>query len=105
MCDISSVTEKCQQIKQQVLQCTGAVNIVDDIIIHGVNKEEHDKMLVAVMKKIKECGMTLNRDKCKFNLSKINFCGLVLPDKGTAPTDEKVSAVMEAHEPNYAAEV
>ena len=73
MFGINSATEKYQQILQQILQGTGAVNIVDDIIIHGSNKVEHDQRLLNVLKKIKECGMTLNKQKCEFNLSRINF--------------------------------
>ena len=82
MFGINSATEKYQQILQQILQGTGAVDIVDDIIIHGSNKVEHDQRLLNVLKKIKECGMTLNKQKCEFNLSRINFFGLVLSDKG-----------------------
>ena len=105
MFGISSATEKYQQIMQQVLQGTGAVNIIDDVVVHGANQQEHDKMLINVLKRLKECGMTLNKEKCKFNLSKIKFFGLVLSERGIGPAEEKVSAVIEARKPKDATEL
>ena len=49
--------------------------------------------------------MTLNKQKCKFNLSRINFFGLVLSDKGIGPTEDKVKAIVEAREPKDSEEV
>ena len=61
--------------------------------------EEHDARLNKVMESLQEKGLTLNSDKCQFRISKIEFVGHVLSEKGVAPTEEKVKAVLEAREP------
>ena len=57
------------------------------------------------MERLREKGLTLNADKCWFQISKIEFIGYVLSEKGIAPTEEKVKAVLEAKEPATASEV
>ena len=50
MFGVSSAPEQYQHIIRDVLQsCEGIVNIVDDIIIHEVTMEEHDRRLFAVL--------------------------------------------------------
>ena len=100
MFGITSAPELYQHIIQQILQgCDGAYNISDDIIVHGRSVEEHDARLNKVMERQREKGLTLNSDKCQFRISKIEFMGHVLSEKGIAPTEEKVKAVLEAREP------
>ena len=36
----------------------GAVNIVDDVLVHGRGVKEHDGNLFAVLNRLKECGLT-----------------------------------------------
>ena len=50
-------------------------------------------------------GLTLNRDKCQFKLSHLEFMGHVLSALGFSPADVKVKAVVDACEPTNAAEV
>jgi len=46
MFGINCAPEMYQQVMQQVLQdCEGVHRIMDDIIIHGASKEEHDARL------------------------------------------------------------
>ena len=64
---ITSAPEKYQNIIKDVLQgCPGVANIADDLIIHGKGLEEHDRHLFGVLKRLKECGLTLNAGKCQF---------------------------------------
>ena len=40
---------------------------MDDVLVYGKSQGEHDERLVAVLKCIEECGMTLIiSDKCEF---------------------------------------
>ena len=67
--------------------------------------EEHDARLNKVMERLREKGLTLNSDKCQFRISKIEFMGHVLFEKGIAPPEEKVKAILEAREPATVSEV
>ncbi|CAB4009281.1 Transposon Tf2-6 poly, partial [Paramuricea clavata] len=106
MFGISSAPEKYQQVIQQVLQdCSGTANISDDIIIYGSDQGEHDKRLEKVLTRLEERGLTLNKDKCVFDMPKLTFMGLLLSNRGIGPTEEKVRAVVEAREPQNVTEV
>lgn len=56
-----------------------------------------DKWLHAVLKRLEDCGLTLN--KCQFNMDKLIFMGMLLSQKGIGPTTERVRAIAEAREP------
>lgn len=57
------------------------------------------------MKRLRECGLTLNPEKCQFRIDRLNFMGILLTQKGIGPTEERVRAVVEAREPQNASEV
>ena len=93
----------CGRIIQQVKQgCDGVQNILDDIIVHASNQEEHDKRLEKELNVLQGKGFTLNRDAREFNMPKLEFMGLVLSECGVGP---KVSAVLNAREPMSVSEV
>ena len=103
---VSCAPEIHQRIIQQVIGgCEGARNIADDIIIFGVTGEEHNRRLDAVLQRLWEAGLRLNRDKCQFGLPELTFMGYRLNKHGVSATDEKVRAVLNAREPRVASEV
>ena len=63
----------------------GARNMTDDIIVFGRNKEDHDKNLREVFKRLSDAGLTLKKSKCKFNQSEITFFGLIVSKDGIKP--------------------
>ena len=106
MFGITSAPEKYQKIVKDVLiGCKGVANIADDLIIHGCGIKEHDENLLAVLRRLKERGLTLNEKKCRFRLPKLTFFGHDLSGKGIAASEEKVSAIENAKPPLSAAEV
>jgi len=88
MFGISSAPELYQHTIQQVLEgCEGAYNIHNDIIIHGRTVKEHDIRLRKTVKRTQEKGLTLNKDKCAFSISKLTFMGYLLSNQGIGPTE------------------
>ena len=85
--------------------CKGVANIADDLIIHGCGIKEHDENLLAVLRRLRERGLTLNEKKCQFRLPKLTFFGHDLSSKGIAPSEKKVSPVQNAKPPQSTAEV
>lgn len=106
MFGMSSAPEIYQHIiRQTIAGCQGAANIADDIIIHGRDEEEHNARLHKVLKKLSEAGLTVNKDKCQFNMSELVFMGHKLSGRGISPSEEKVRAVRDARKPQNVAEV
>jgi hypothetical protein len=58
-----------------------------------------------VLTRFEERGLTLNKEKCVFDMPKLTFMGLFLSNRGIGPTEEKVRAVVEAREPQNVTEV
>jgi len=103
---VSSASEQYQhEIATVLTGIEGVQNISDDIIVHGKDQATHDERLHAAMKRLRECGLTLNRKKCQFNMDRLVFMGILLSQKGIGPTEERVKAVTEAREPETMAEV
>lgn len=106
MFGITSAPEKYQQIIKGVLrECKGAENIADDIIVHAPTTSEHDENLRSVLKKLQSVGLTLNADKCQFRLPKLTFFGHDLGKNGISPSEEKVSAILNAERPTNISEL
>ena len=103
---VNSAPELYQHVLRQVLRnCEGTANIADDIIVHGKTKDEHDKRLLKVFQTLSEAGLTLNREKCTFAMSQLEFMGHLISHRGVGPTKTRVEAVQKAREPQSASEV
>ena len=96
----TGINAKYQNVISDVLKsCDGVANIADDIIVFGTNASEHNARLHAVLNKLQESGLTLNRDKCWFRLSKLTFFGHDLSSRGIKANGEKVQAIQNAQPP------
>ena len=106
MFGVNSAAEKHQQIIGQALSgINGVHNIEDDLVVHGKTKEEHDRNLHNVIKRLEQKTFTLNPDKCSFRMNKVVFMGLLLSKYGVGPASERVRAVLEANSPTSVSEV
>lgn len=106
MFGISSAPEMYQHIIQQVLQgCQGATNISDDTIVHGLTRKELDDRLHAVLKRLTERGLTINAEKCQFDMDRLKFMGHIISKDGISPAEDKIAAIKAAREPQNATEV
>ena len=75
-------------------------NIADDILIAGVNKEEHDERLMKCLEILKENHLTVNEKKCIWGVPEVTFFGHVLSESGIRPTRSKVETVKTFPKPN-----
>ena len=83
----------------------GIADHIDDILVHGKTKEEHDKNLRKVLTKLSQANLTLNRGKCKFFQNKIGFLGHTIDASGISPDPEKVRALQTMPPPSNQSEV
>ena len=56
-------------------------NISNVVIVHAPDQETHDKLLHTVMKRLSECGLALNPEKCQFTIDRLIFMGILLSEK------------------------
>jgi hypothetical protein len=97
---ISSAVGIFQKFMETVLAgISGVAVYLDDILIVGNTVEEHNTRVSTVLKKLKELGLRLRKDKCYFYENKIEFLGYELSPEGINPTREKVIAIQRARVP------
>ena len=82
-----------------------AINISDDIIIFGKSQQEHDKNLEAVLERLRQKNLTLNRNKCFFSRSSIKFYGCIFSGNGISADQDQVDCIKNAPRPNSPSEV
>lgn len=78
----SSTSEQYQhEIANALAGIDGVQNISDDVIVHAPKPETHNRRLHEVMRRLAECGLTLNLEKCQFNMDKLIFMGILLSQR------------------------
>jgi transposase InsO family protein len=84
---------------------TGVHCIVDDILVHGRTRQEHDKNLRAVLDRCKSKGVKLNPDKCQIGLTEVSWFGHKLTSDGLKADPEKLKAILCMKTPNSRAKL
>lgn len=106
MFGITCAPELFQKIMEQILSgCEGCFNFIDDIIVYGADKEEHDKRLAAVLETLSKNEVTLNQEKCIYGVSKLKFLGHNLSADGITPDSDKLESIRKFREPTTGEEV
>lgn len=49
--------------------------MMDDILVYGKTREEHDSRLHQILQYLQESNLTHNKEKCKFSVNKVSFLG------------------------------
>jgi hypothetical protein len=77
----------------------GVVCQMDDVLVFGSDKRQHDARLLAVLERIEAAGATLNEKKCEFCTTSVKFLGHLIDQKGIRADPEKARAIREMPTP------
>lgn len=103
---ISSAPEHFQRRMSEALSgLSGTVCLMDDILVHGTTREEHDERLRHVLQRLSSLGMTLNSEKCTFAQPSVEFLGHVIDGDGIRADPAKVSAIKRFATPTNVGDV
>src|SRR4029434_10882442 len=83
----------------------GVAGIVDDIVVFGKTRKEHDSNLRAILSRTREKGVRLNPDKCRICVSEVSYFGHRLTANGLKPDPLKVKAIRDMQPPKNEAEL
>ena len=92
-------------ISQLLMNIDGVVAFLDDILVGGENKEEHDRRLNQVLKVFQMHNVAINKKKTVLNTSSIEYLGYVISGDGIKPSPRKLAAILDAPAPRSVAEV
>jgi hypothetical protein len=91
---ISSAPEIFQRVMEDLLKGhPGTVLYMDNILVFGSSKEEHDERLRKVLKTI-QSGLKLNKNKCLFGKHSLDFLRHTVDSNGVKPSKSKVEAIL-----------
>ncbi|XP_060079959.1 uncharacterized protein K02A2.6-like [Ylistrum balloti] len=97
---VKSAPEVFQRvITEMVSDLEGTEAIVDDILVWGTTKEEHDHRLQRVLERAREYNVKLGQDKCVIGQTEVTYVGHLLTKNGVKPDPEKVRAVQNMEKP------
>lgn len=82
-----------QRIMNNIIQKEGLQDIyafLDDVTICGKSKENHDQNLQKFLNVAEKYSLTLNKEKCKFGMTKINILGYTIERKSIKPDADRL---------------
>ncbi|XP_062538494.1 uncharacterized protein K02A2.6-like [Armigeres subalbatus] len=96
-----------QEVMQRIIlgDCPGVINYLDDVLVFGATKDEHDANLAIVLSRLQQHNVKLNTDKCVFASQSVQFIGFKLAPEGWSVTDEKMCAIKSFRTPSSCSEV
>ena len=78
---------------------------MDDVLIYGRDSQKHDLRLEQVINRIESAGLKLNREKCEFRKTSLEYCGHIISQAGLSANPEKLPSVRELKAPENVAEL
>ena len=103
---ICSAPEHFQKRMSQILEgLDGVLCQMDDVLLFGKNKEEHDVRLRAALEKLEAAGVTLNEEKCEFEKSRLLFLGHIINEQGIHADPNKTASIKNMKPPQNVSEL
>ena len=72
----------------------GLLVFIDDLLIYGKSRDEHDKLLIEVFHRLKLNHLKANPKKCLFLVQSVEFLGHVLCEKGIKMSPSKLASIL-----------
>ncbi|XP_062542398.1 uncharacterized protein K02A2.6-like [Armigeres subalbatus] len=66
---------------------------LDDVLVGGRTKEEHDYNLKQVLQRLEQYGFTVRIEKCHFNMEQVEYLGQILDGDGIRLDPNKTAAI------------
>ncbi|XP_058816278.1 uncharacterized protein K02A2.6-like [Topomyia yanbarensis] len=100
MFGINCAPEIFQRIMTEMLAgIDGVIVYLDDIVVAGQTREDHDLRLKQVLSVLKENNAKLNTSKCLIGVNELEILGFKVSATGISPSDDKVLAIRNFRKP------
>lgn len=86
----------CSRVMRAIFE--GVPNILiylDDLLIFAADQETHDRTLMQVLTLIRQHGLGLNKKKCVFNMSSVDFLGFRIENGTIKPSPERLQSLLD----------
>ena len=103
---VASAPAVFQEIMEKLLQgIPGVVVYFDDILVTGENEERHLASLTEVLDRLKQSGLRLKRNKCRFLAPAVEYLGYKIDRYGLHALPDKIAAIVDAPHPTNVQEL
>ena len=96
---VSSQDEFQRKMDEVFEGIPGVTVLVDDILITGSTREEHDENLKAALQRATERNLKFNPDKMTIAATEVKYFGHIMSAEGLKPDPTKIKAVKEMATP------
>ncbi|XP_064469689.1 uncharacterized protein LOC135384417 [Ornithodoros turicata] len=79
--------------------CEGTIHYLDDILVFGKNRRDHDNNLRMVLQRLESSLLRLNKKKCIFGVQEVQFLGHRIVNGTLKPSQDTLEAIIEAPSP------
>jgi hypothetical protein len=90
--DAASCFQKA--VSQVLSDCENCIAYIDDILVYGETKAEHDRALTKVLRRLHENDFRLNPPKCLFFREEIPFLGHIVNFSGIKIDPENIEPIV-----------
>lgn len=106
MFGISCAPELFQKVMESIVAgLPGVVVYLDDLLVTGNSQEEHDERLKRLLDRLASYGIRLNKEKCIFNATRLDFLGYELSPEGIRPKESRIATIKSLREPRNTSEL
>jgi len=82
-----------REVVKTFKNCPFTANLLDELIVTDRNDSEHLENLKEVFKRCKEAGFQLNKEKCEFLRTQVEYLGHVIDKDGLRTSEKKVACI------------
>ena len=88
-----------REIEKLLIGLPGVMNYLDDIIVATQNLNDHYKLLKHVFLRLSKAGLKLNREKCLFAQTEVQYLGHRISAEGLCKLNTHIDAIVKAPTP------
>lgn len=93
---VLTASDEFQRVTDEVFcGLDGVTVVVDDILVWGRTREEHDNRLRKVLHRCEEVGIVLNKQKSQFAKDSVKYLGHVLTTEGMKIDQDRIRSIQE----------
>ena len=93
---LKNAGQSFQRLMDNCLQgLSGIFVYLDDILVASRSKEEHNQHLRAVLERLDVHGLVINREKCVFAATSVDYLGHHVTGEGIRPMETRVAAILD----------
>ncbi|UYV73840.1 hypothetical protein LAZ67_11001074, partial [Cordylochernes scorpioides] len=103
---IKTAPAEFNRVINQILQgLNKTISYFDDILVHGKSKQECKENIFACLERLRACDLHLNKNKCIYFQTKIEYLGHVIENNKISKSPSKVKAIIDMPQPKNIADL